>query len=155
MKKFTKIIILTLALVVFFQCGNTRKNTSKNSVLLALILANPSGSSDKSLFNIYKDPKDLTSFTGSCFDSFTLVGVPGNAQDFYNATGGATTHVNSGVSKWALSTKSCSDLGFSGGVEIYSSKRDAYNYKEYHCSPDAGGGASGECQLGTITAAGF
>ncbi|EPG75127.1 hypothetical protein LEP1GSC058_0158 [Leptospira fainei serovar Hurstbridge str. BUT 6] len=146
------ILIKTLIIALSFGyvgCSNKGKtNDSDYSGLLASILAAPAPDGTKSVVKITQ--LDSVSWTGVCFDSFTIgnSGVSASGTDFFNATLGALQSAPPLVLE-KTSKSTCSTLGFPGGITQRSTDNN-FNYKVYYCNPDVG-----VCTFSAIQAAGF
>ncbi|EQA38300.1 putative lipoprotein [Leptospira inadai serovar Lyme str. 10] len=142
----TLIIALAIGLV---GCSNKGKtNDSDYSGLLASILAAPTADGTKSVVKITQ--LDSVSWSGVCFDSFTLpnsLAIP-SGTDFFNATLGALQNAPPLVLE-KPSKSTCSALGFPGGITQRSTDNNFF-YKVYYCNPDVG-----VCTFSAIQAAGF
>lgn len=98
------------------------------------------------------------SFTGQCFDTFTVYGVPVSPSNYYNTIpGGAGGSLNTDIKKYALSTSNCTTLGVTGTTNTsYGSSYqrpqpdDGFTFKMYSCDPN-----NNPCSKSVITAAGF
>ncbi len=143
-------------------CIKTKKQD--RSGLTALVLRNWSNgtATDKytngSLVIISRVDLVNLSFTGQCFDTFTLNGIVVSPSNYYNTlAGGAGGALNTDLKKYALSTSNCTTLSFTGtnNTNLGSSTQrpdhsQEFNFKMYTCDPN-----NNPCSRTAITAAGF
>ena len=140
----------------------TKKQNTKG--LTALILNNAANgtANDKytngSLVDMKRADLANLSFTGVCYDTFTLNTIPVSPSNYYNTpAGGYGGQINTDLEKHTLSTSNCSSLGFSpasntsfGSSSQRPNVNDGFTYKMYSCDPN-----NNPCSTTAIKAAGF
>lgn len=160
--KISKIIIAMILITVSVGCIKTKKEN--RSGLTALVLNNwANGKATDKYTNgslVIMNRADLAnqSFTGQCFDTFTVNGIVVSPSNYYNTIpGGAGGTLNTDLKKYALSTSNCSTLGFTGttNTNLGSSTQrpnpnDEFTFKMYSCDPN-----NNPCTKTAITASGF
>lgn len=158
MKHILMIFIIFTALITA-DCGTKKSNP--NTGLRTLVLNNwmNGTATDKYKSEVILTRADInTSFTGQCFDSFTVNGITVSPSNYFNTyAGGSGGAFNSNIKKWALSTSDCTSLGFTGGTNTnYGSStqrpdsNSGFTFKMYQCDP-----GNNPCSKSAITAAGF
>jgi hypothetical protein len=159
---YKKIFLIIVAATIMTGCIQTKKQD--RSGLSALVLNNWSNgtATDKytngSLVILTRADLSNLSFTGQCFDTFTLKGATVSPSNYYNTlAGGAGGALNSDLKKYALSTSNCTTLSFTGttNTNLGSSTQrpdpsDGFTYKMYTCDPN-----NNPCSKTAITASGF
>ncbi|MBK8396525.1 MAG: hypothetical protein IPL26_15000 [Leptospiraceae bacterium] len=157
-----KIFLLTFALILTVGCIKSKKQD--RSGLESLVINNilNGTASDKynngSLVILTRADLSNLSFTGQCFDTFTLSGVAVSPSNYYNTiAGGGGGLLNNDYKKYALSTSNCAALSFTGTTNTgfgSSSQRpnseQDLTFKMYSCDPN-----NNPCSKTAITAAGF
>ncbi|MBL0266425.1 MAG: hypothetical protein IPQ05_21805 [Leptospiraceae bacterium] len=159
---YKNIFLIAMILIVSVGCIQSKKKD--RSGLSALVLRNWSNgtATDKytngSLVILSRADLSNLSFTGQCFDTFTLNGIVVSPSNYYNTVaGGAGGALNTNVKKYALSTSNCSALSFTGttNTNLGSSTQrpntsDGFTFKMYTCDPN-----NNPCARAAITASGF
>ncbi|HMV81192.1 MAG TPA: hypothetical protein PK453_14435 [Leptospiraceae bacterium] len=156
--KYTFTIIIALTAIFFSDCTNRKPNP--NTGLKTLVLNNflNGTASDKNKSEVILTRIDTVSYTGQCFDTFTVNGITVSPSNYYNTfPGGSGGAFNSNLKRWALSTSDCTALGFTGGTNTNfgsSTQRpdpnSGFTFKMYQCDP-----GNNPCSKSAITAAGF
>ncbi len=154
--KFTALLIITGLIA----CSNTKKNQGLKALVINNFLTSPSTVDpklDKNKSMVQMEKADLAgSYTGKCFESFHLNGAEISPTTYYNSFfGGAGGALNNNVKKSALSTSSCTTLGFTTGTGFGAATQrpnpdTEFSYKLYLCDPN-----NNSCSKTAITAAGF
>lgn len=157
-----KISILLTIIFLFFNCSQSKKQD--RSGLVTLVLNNwTNGTATDQYTNgslVIFTKVDLANLTynGQCLDTFTLYGIKASPSNYYRTVpGGAGGSLNTNIKKYALSTSSCSSLGFaSSSVHTLGSSSQrpnpdmGFTFKMYSCDPN-----NNPCPSKGITAAGF
>ncbi|HMZ60674.1 MAG TPA: hypothetical protein PL048_18005 [Leptospiraceae bacterium] len=156
--KYTFTIIIALTAILVSDCSSRKPNP--NTGLRTLVLNNwlNGTATDKNKSEIILTKIDMTSYTGQCFDTFTLNGISISPSNYYNTfAGGSGGAFNSGLKRWALSASDCTSLGFTGGTGTNfgtaaqrPDPNSNFTFKMYTCDP-----SSSPCSKSAITAAGF
>ncbi|EQA36287.1 hypothetical protein LEP1GSC047_3010 [Leptospira inadai serovar Lyme str. 10] len=150
--KFLKLAIFALAASFSVNCHSHQEDTS--SLLLALAGAQ-TGDGKNSI--VIFDTTDGISFTGKCYDSFTVGGASGvsgpaiSPTAYFNIALGGTA-ANNDFHKQNTSSSTCAagttNLGFTGGgVPAIGS---SFAFKAYYCDPNYSA-----CKSAQWKAAGF
>lgn len=163
MNKNLNRIILTLTIFTLsIGCIQTKKQNRNG--LSALVLNNWANGTATDRFTngslVIMQRADLSnlSFTGQCFDTFTLKGVAVSPSNYYNTpAGGGGGLLNNDFKKYALSTSNCTTLGFTGttNTNLGSSTQrpdpdQNFTFRMYTCDPN-----NNPCSRTAITAGGF
>ncbi|TGL22886.1 hypothetical protein EHQ47_09040 [Leptospira bourretii] len=156
--KLNLMIRLLIILVVsnfVWNCQSKEQNREDISSLVINNLLNGVADRNKSL--VVMEVADLGgSFTGTCFDTFQLNGGNTGPTAYFNTPqGGAGGLLNTNIKKYAVSTSSCSDLGFASGTNFGSTSQrpnqnDLFTFKMFTCDPN-----NNPCTKAAITASGF
>jgi len=157
-----KIFLLIIAITITANCIKTKKQD--RSGLTTLVMNNWANgtATDKytngSLVILTRADLSNLSFTGQCFDTFTVGGIIVSPSNYYNTpAGGGGGLFNSDYKKYALSTSNCAALSFTGtnNTNLGSSTQrpdssQSFNFRLYSCDPN-----NNPCSRTAITAAGF
>lgn len=148
MKSKLKFILPLLGLLAI-SCSS---NTKEDSALLGALIGTPDDGNNSIV--VVEVAGNFTDYTGECYDHFTVLGVS-------NSTISPTNYylyvmfghsLDTELRKSALSTSTCSSLGFLGsGIPTNASP---VNFKYYTCDPNLGQ-AGGDCGKKIKTAVGF
>ncbi|MCW7495697.1 hypothetical protein ND860_04110 [Leptospira levettii] len=158
MKKFYIISIIVLQMY----CVQSKVQNTDGMTALLLNNASNGAVSDKynngSLVHIKRADLVNLSFTGECYDSFTLVGIVVSPSNYYNTPqGGSGGIFNTDLEKWNLSLSNCNSLGFSppnnanfGTSTQRPNSNQTFTFKMYSCDPN-----NNPCSNNAIKASGF
>lgn len=135
---------LHFALIILLLFCNSTKEEKAQDYFFYLVQASSSdGSVDTSYQSVYSMEKhSLYNYSGTCYDSFYGI----HASEYYTSHGGGLT--NTEVRRELLATKSCADMGYSGGILIET--KEGLRMKYYTCAT-----SSKACSATTIKQAGF
>ncbi|TGK81970.1 hypothetical protein EHQ24_11860 [Leptospira noumeaensis] len=150
-----KLLMVLLVINLFENCQSKEQNRDEISSLVINNLLNGVPDRNKSL--VVMEVADLGgSYTGTCYDTFQLNGGNIGSTSYFNTPpGGAGGLLNTNVKKYAVSTSTCSDLGFTSGSNFGSTSQrpnpnDTFTFKMYTCDPN-----NNPCAKAAITASGF
>ncbi|EMY62597.1 LA_3150 family lipoprotein [Leptospira terpstrae] len=149
---------LLIIMIVSIFLGNCQSKEQSREDISSLVINNLlNGVADRNKSLVVMEVADLGgSFTGSCYDTFQLNGGNVGPTAYFNTPpGGAGGLLNTNIKKYAVSTSSCSDLGFASGTNFGSSSQrpnpdDVFTFKMFTCDPN-----NNPCARSAITAAGF
>ena len=159
---YIKLLLFIIAIATNVNCIQTKKQD--RSGLTALVMNNWANGTatdqytNGSLLIITRADLSNLSFTGQCFDTFTIGGIIVIPSNYYNTpAGGGGGLFNSDYKKYALSTSNCAALRFTGtnNTNLGSSTQrpdssQSFNFRLYSCDPN-----NNPCSRAAITAAGF
>jgi len=156
--KINLMIRFFMILVVSIFLGNCQSKKQNRNEISSLVINNLlNGVADRNKSLVVMEVADLGgSYTGTCFDSFQLNGGNVGSTAYFNTPpGGAGGALNTNIKKYAVSTSSCSDLGFASGTNFGSTSQrpnpdDMFTFKMFTCDPN-----NNPCAKSAITAAGF
>ncbi|PJZ83631.1 LA_3150 family lipoprotein [Leptospira harrisiae] len=156
--KSNLMIRLMIFLVVSHSVWNCQSKEQNREDISSLVINNLlSGVADRNKSLVVMEVADLGgSFTGTCFDTFQLNGGNIGPSAYFNTPqGGAGGLLNTNIKKYAVSTSSCSDLGFASGTNFGSTSQrpnpnDLFTFKMFTCDPN-----NNPCTKAAITASGF
>ncbi|EKJ88339.1 LA_3150 family lipoprotein [Leptospira meyeri] len=150
-----RLLIILVVSHFVWNCQSKEQNREDISSLVINNLLNGVADRNKSL--VVMEVADLGgSFTGTCFDTFQLNGGNIGPTAYFNTPqGGAGGLLNTNIKKYAVSTSSCSDLGFASGTNFGSTSQrpnpnDLFTFKMFTCDPN-----NNPCTKAAITASGF
>lgn len=157
-----KIFLISFALFIAVGCIKTKKQDRSGLESLVLNNAANGAVNDKytngSLVILSRADLASQSFTGECYDTFTMYGGIISPTNYYNTIpGGGGGLLNTDLKKYAVSTSNCTALSFTGttstGFGSATQRPDHsqdFNFKMYSCDPN-----NNPCSRLAITAAGF
>ncbi|MCT8334069.1 hypothetical protein NUH30_10335 [Leptospira sp. 85282-16] len=150
-----RLLFMVFVLFLLGNCQSKEQNRDEISSLVINNLLNNVPDRNKSL--VVMEVADLGgSYTGTCYDTFQLNGGNIGSTAYFNTPpGGAGGTLNTDVKKYAVSTSSCSDLGFASGTNFGSTSQrpnpnDLFTFKMFTCDPN-----NNPCAKSAIKAAGF
>lgn len=157
MKLKKKFLIQILLFVILFSPGCQSKKQDREAITALVINNALTSSTDKNKSLLRLEVADLGgSYTGRCYDTFQLYGGNVSPTTYFNTPAGSSGGaLNSNVRKSAVSTSSCSDLGFTSGTNFGSSTQrpnpdDGFTFRLYYCDPN-----NNPCTKAAMTASGF
>ncbi|XDD54336.1 hypothetical protein AB3N62_00555 [Leptospira sp. WS4.C2] len=156
--KINLMIRFFMILVVSIFLGNCQSKEQNRDEISSLVINNLlNGVADRNKSLVVMEVADLGgSFTGTCFDTFQLNGGNIGSTAYFNTPpGGAGGLLNTNIKKYAVSTSTCSDLGFASGTNFGSTSQrpnpnDTFTFKMFTCDPN-----NNPCTRSAIAAAGF
>ncbi|TGN05100.1 LA_3150 family lipoprotein [Leptospira bandrabouensis] len=155
LNQMNRLLFMVFVLFLLGNCQSKEQNRDEISSLVIHNLLNNVPDRNKSL--VVMEVADLGgSYTGTCYDTFQLNGGNIGSTAYFNTPpGGAGGTLNTEVKKYAVSTSSCSDLGFASGTNFGSTSQrpnpnDLFTFKMFTCDPN-----NNPCAKSAIKAAGF
>ncbi|MCG6151103.1 LA_3150 family lipoprotein [Leptospira bandrabouensis] len=155
LNQMNRLLFMVFVLFLLGNCQSKEQNRDEISSLVINNLLNNVPDRNKSL--VVMEVADLGgSYTGTCYDTFQLNGGNIGSTAYFNTPpGGAGGTLNTEVKKYAVSTSSCSDLGFASGTNFGSTSQrpnpnDLFTFKMFTCDPN-----NNPCAKSAIKAAGF
>lgn len=155
LNQMNRLLFMVFVLFLLGNCQSKEQNRDEISSLVIHNLLNNVPDRNKSL--VVMEVADLGgSYTGTCYDTFQLNGGNIGSTAYFNTPpGGAGGTLNTEVKKYAVSTSSCSDLGFASGTNFGSTSQrpnpnDLFTFKMFTCDPN-----NNPCAKSAIKAAGY
>lgn len=155
LNQMNRLLFMVFVLFLLGNCQSKEQNRDQISSLVINNLLNNVPDRNKSL--VVMEVADLGgSYTGTCYDTFQLNGGNIGSTAYFNTPpGGAGGTLNTEVKKYAVSTSSCSDLGFASGTNFGSTSQrpnpnDLFTFKMFTCDPN-----NNPCAKSAIKAAGY
>ncbi|MCW7491660.1 hypothetical protein ND861_03230 [Leptospira sp. 2 VSF19] len=155
LNQMKRLLFMVFVLIFVGNCQSKEQNRDEISSLVINNLLNNVPDRNKSL--VVMEVADLGgSYTGTCYDTFQLNGGNIDSTAYFNTPpGGAGGALNTNVKKYAVSTSSCSDLGFASGTNFGSTSQrpnpnDLFTFKMFTCDPN-----NNPCTKSAIHASGF
>ncbi|MCG6143856.1 hypothetical protein ND856_03585 [Leptospira bandrabouensis] len=155
LNQMNRLLFMVFVLFLLGNCQSKEQNRDEISSLVINNLLNNVPDRNKSL--VVMEVADLGgSYTGTCYDTFQLNGGNIGSTAYFNTPpGGAGGTLNTEVKKYAVSTSSCSDLGFASGTNFGSTSQrpnpnDLFTFKMFTCDPN-----NNPCAKSAIKAAGY
>ncbi len=155
LNQMKQLLFMVFVLFLLGNCQSKEQNRDEISSLVIHNLLNNVPDRNKSL--VVMEVADLGgSYTGTCYDTFQLNGGNIGSTAYFNTPpGGAGGTLNTEVKKYAVSTSSCSDLGFASGTNFGSTSQrpnpnDLFTFKMFTCDPN-----NNPCAKSAIKAAGY
>lgn len=155
LNQMKQLLFMVFVLFLLGNCQSKEQNRDEISSLVIHNLLNNVPDRNKSL--VVMEVVDLGgSYTGTCYDTFQLNGGNIGSTAYFNTPpGGAGGTLNTEVKKYAVSTSSCSDLGFASGTNFGSTSQrpnpnDLFTFKMFTCDPN-----NNPCAKSAIKAAGY
>ncbi|PJZ46810.1 LA_3150 family lipoprotein [Leptospira brenneri] len=156
--KINLIIRFFMILILSHFLWNCQSKEQDREGISSLVINNLlNGVVDKNKSLVVMEVADLAgSFTGTCYDTFQWNGGNVGPTAYFNTPpGGSGGALNTNIKKYAVSTSSCSELGFTSGSNFGSTSQrpnpnDQFTFKMFSCDPN-----NNPCSKSAITAAGF
>lgn len=155
LNQMKQLLFMVFVLFLLGNCQSKEQNRDEISSLVIHNLLNNVPDRNKSL--VVMEVAYLGgSYTGTCYDTFQLNGGNIGSTAYFNTPpGGAGGTLNTEVKKYAVSTSSCSDLGFASGTNFGSTSQrpnpnDLFTFKMFTCDPN-----NNPCAKSAIKAAGY